>query len=70
MLIHNESSIDRTLRILVGVVLLSLVFVGPGTLWGLVGLVPLVTGLSGFCPLYRILGLSTCATRDGHKQAA
>lgn len=67
---HNESSIDRVLRILLGVVLLSLIFVGPRTLWGLVGLVPLVTGFVGFCPLYRVLGISTCSMRGGHKQAA
>lgn len=67
---HNESSIDRTLRILVGVVLLSLVVVGPRTMWGLVGLVPLVTGLVGFCPLYRLLGISTCSAHGGHTQAA
>ncbi len=40
--------------------LLSLVFFGPKTLWGLVGLVPLVTGLIGSCPLYSLLGLRTC----------
>lgn len=56
----NEGKIDRTIRILVGLALLSLVFVGPQTLWGLVGLVPLLTGLAGVCPIYRIFGLSTC----------
>ncbi len=55
----NESKLDRTLRVLVGVALLALVFVGPKTLWGLFGLIPLVTGLVGFCPIYRALGLST-----------
>ena len=68
MLTHNESSLDRTLRVGLGIVLLSLVFLGPQTLWGLVGLVPLATGLVGFCPLYRLLGIDTC--RVGHKQAA
>lgn len=56
----NEGKIDRTLRVVVGLVLLSLVFIGPESLWGLVGLVPLITGLVGFCPLYRVLGLNTC----------
>jgi hypothetical protein len=56
----NESSIDRIARIVVGLGILSLVFVGPQTLWGLLGLVPLVTGLVGRCPLYTIFGLSTC----------
>ena len=56
----NEGTIDRTLRVILGIALISLVLVGPRTLWGLVGLVPLATGLIGFCPLYRVLGLSTC----------
>lgn len=56
---HNEGTIDRVIRVVLGLALLSLVFVGPHTLLGLVGLVPLVTGLVGFCPLYRVLGVST-----------
>ena len=48
-------------RMLVGgIVLLSLVFVGPKTQWGWIGLVPLVTGFAGLCPLYAALGWSTC----------
>jgi hypothetical protein len=39
------------------------VFVGPQTAWGWVGLVPLATGLVGFCPLYSILGINTCSLR-------
>lgn len=57
---RNEGSIDRTVRIIVGVVLLALVFVGPQTAWGWIGLIPLATGLIGSCPLYTILGLNTC----------
>jgi hypothetical protein len=60
MLTANEGSLDRWLRAIIGIVLLSLVFVGPRTPWGWLGLVPLATGLVGFCPLYRVLGLSTC----------
>ena len=56
----NEGTIDRVLRVLVGLALLSLVFFGPKTLWGLVGLVPLATGLAGTCPLYSLLGIRTC----------
>jgi Protein of unknown function (DUF2892) len=56
----NEGGLDRILRIVVGLGLLSLVFVGPQTPWGYVGLVPLITGLIGFCPLYAVFGLSTC----------
>lgn len=57
----NEGTIDRTVRIILGLGILSLAFVGPKTLVGYVGVVPLVTGLIGFCPLYRLLGLNTCA---------
>ena len=57
----NEGTADRVLRTLAGVVLLSLTVVGPRTAWGLVGLVPILTGLAGTCPLYTLLGLSTCA---------
>ncbi len=56
----NIGAWDRTLRIVLGVALLSLVFVGPKTLWGLVGLIPLITGLARFCPAYGIAGVSTC----------
>ncbi len=56
----NESTLDRTIRVIVGVVLLSLVFVGPKTLFGLIGLVPLMTGLLGSCPIYAMFGMSTC----------
>ncbi|KIC18011.1 MULTISPECIES: YgaP family membrane protein [unclassified Leisingera] len=57
---RNEGTLDRALRIILGLILLSLVFIGPQTPWGLIGLVPLATGLMGYCPLYQILGLSTC----------
>lgn len=57
----NEGKVDRFLRIVVGLGLLSLVFVGPQSMWGLFGLVPLFTGLIGFCPLYKIIGLNTCS---------
>lgn len=60
----NEGTIDRALRVIVGLVLLSLVFVGPQTMWGLIGIVPLVTGLIGICPLYSILGINTCPVKS------
>jgi hypothetical protein len=53
---RNEGNLDRALRIIAGLVLISLVFIGPQTPWGWIGLVPLVTGLVGMCPLYSILG--------------
>lgn len=57
----NVGTWDRTLRIALGLGLLSLVFIGPQTPWGLVGLIPLITGLSRFCPAYRVAGVSTCS---------
>ena len=56
----NEGTLDRALRIVVGAGLLAIVFVGPQTPWGYVGVVPLLTGLVGICPLYIPLGLKTC----------
>lgn len=60
MIKPNLGSIDRTIRILAGIGLLALVFVGPQSPWGYLGLVPLLTGVIGFCPAYCPLGLSTC----------
>ena len=64
MAFRNEGTIDRALRVLAGAGLLSLVFVGPETAWGWIGLVPLVTGLIGNCPVYSLLGISTCPVRQ------
>lgn len=63
LLPRNESTTDRVVRVVLGAVLLSLVFVGPRTAWGYVGVIPLVTGLVGSCPLYRLLGASTRPAR-------
>lgn len=60
---RNEGPLDRALRVILGLILLSLVFIGPQTLWGLIGLVPLATGLMGYCPLYQIIGLNTCSLK-------
>ena len=57
---RNEHKIERVIRVVVGLAALSLVFVGPKTLWGLLGLVPLVTGALGSCPIYTVLGTGTC----------
>ena len=59
----NEGAVDRTVRVVLGVGLLSLSLVGPQTWWGLVGLVPLLTGVLGYCPAYGLVGLSTCPVR-------
>ena len=63
MAFKNEGTIDRTLRVIAGAALVSLVFVGPETPWGWIGLVPLVTGLVGNCPVYSLLGISTCPVK-------
>jgi hypothetical protein len=55
----NESTPDRALRVVLGLVLLALVFIGPRTAWGYLGIIPLATGLIGSCPFYSILGIST-----------
>ena len=62
----NEGSLDRILRVILGVVLLSLTVVGPKTAWGWIGLLPLVTGIVGFCPLYRLLGFRTTRMSRAH----
>jgi hypothetical protein len=61
----NIASWERVLRILVGVTLLALAVVGPRTAWGLLGVVPLITGAMGVCPLYRAFGITSFAT--GHR---
>ena len=56
----NVGTIDRVLRILVGALLIALTLTGTIGLWGWIGLVPLATGVVRFCPLYPLLGISTC----------
>ncbi len=58
-MVKNVNSIDQVVRIVVGLVLIGLVFVGPKTPWGWVGLILVATGGINFCPLYHLLGLST-----------
>lgn len=60
MSFKNEGKLDRVLRIIAGAALISLVFVGPQTMWGWVGVVPLATGLIGNCPVYSLFGINTC----------
>jgi len=55
----NIGNVDRWIRVLLGVGLLLLTSIGPKTPWGYLGLLPLVTGMAGWCPLYSLLGLST-----------
>lgn len=59
----NVGGIDRILRIVIGLVLIGLAATGTVGVWGWIGVVPLATAAMGFCPLYAVLGLSTCPAR-------
>ncbi len=61
---QNVGNIERVLRVIIGLGLISLVFVGPQTVWGWIGIVPLATGLMGWCPPYALLGISTCRVKQ------
>ena len=56
----NVGNIERIIRITTGVAILSLAFIGPQTPWAYFGIVPLFTGIVGWCPPYTLLGISTC----------
>ncbi|HUW50958.1 MAG TPA: DUF2892 domain-containing protein [Sulfuricella sp.] len=64
----NVCRIDRVLRIVVGIVLLALTFILKSEsglwLWGLIGIIPLATGLISWCPAYALLGLNFCSKQD------
>ena len=60
----NVGDIDRILRIVVGIVLIGLAATGTVGWWGWLGVVPLATGLFRFCPMYRLLGMSTCPVQN------
>lgn len=57
----NIGGTDRIIRILIGLGLISLVFVGPQTPWGWIGVLPLLSAVAGFCPAYRLIGMNTCS---------
>jgi len=59
----NEGSIDRALRVIAGLVLVTLAATGTVGAWGWIGLLPLVTGAIGFCPAYAIFGMSSCSMK-------
>ncbi|AOV17049.1 hypothetical protein BJI67_08245 [Acidihalobacter aeolianus] len=59
----NVGTLDRIVRIIIGLALISQVFVGLHTLWGWIGILPLATGLMGWCGLYTVLGIRTCPLR-------
>jgi len=56
---HNEGIVDRIVRVGLGLALISLAVIGPATPLGWLGLVPLVTGIVGTCPIYRLIGVRT-----------
>lgn len=56
----NVHPIERVLRITVGLLIISLAFWGPSNYWFLLGVIPVVTGLIGWCPMYKMLGVNTC----------
>ncbi|MFG6486940.1 DUF2892 domain-containing protein [Roseateles sp. BYS78W] len=56
----NEGTVDRGVRVAAGLALLALAATGTVGVWGWVGVVPLLTGALGFCPLYAVLGITTC----------
>ena len=60
----NIGNIDKTIRIIIGLALVALVFVGPQTVWGWIGVPVILIALFGWCPLYKILGVSTCKQCD------
>ena len=68
LLPRNEHPIERVVRIVLGLVILPLAFVGPQTPWAFLGAIPLLTGLLGSCPLYTLFGISTCRIRRQQSQ--
>lgn len=56
---YNTGRIDRTLRVILALIIMAIGFYYQ-SLWGLIGIIPLISGLTGFCPLYSIFGISTC----------
>ena len=61
---QNVGGIDKWLRIAVGIILIVLGLFGPLGWWGALGLVPLLTGLAGHCPLYSVIGANTCTPEE------
>ena len=62
-LIVTEHPVERVIRVIIGLVGIGLVFFGPKTALGWFGLIPLLTGATGLCPLYTVLGISTCTKK-------
>jgi hypothetical protein len=68
MFTRNESTADRVIRAILGLALIAAFFIYPDSSWRwffLIGIVPLVTALTGNCPVYSLLGISTCPMKKG-----
>ena len=57
----NEATWDRAVRVVAGLLLIGLTATGKIGMWGYVGVVPLITGIVGHCPMYSVLGINTCS---------
>ena len=64
---RNEHTLERVIRVVLGLGIISLAFTGPQTPWAFLGFVPLVTGLVGSCPIYTLFGVSTCKVNTPSK---
>ncbi|WP_321326350.1 DUF2892 domain-containing protein [Thiomicrorhabdus sp.] len=64
----NVGTLDRIIRIIIGIALIALAFSGTIGLWGYIGIIPLVTGLLKWCPLYTLLGIQTCPLHETVKR--
>jgi hypothetical protein len=65
MFVVNIHPVERVIRGIAGLFILSLVFWGPRSYWGVLGILPLATALLGWCPPYSLLGISTCPKKAG-----
>jgi hypothetical protein len=61
---QNVHNVERVIRVIAGLAIISLVFIGPQSAWGWLGVVPLATGILGWCPPYALFGISTCKTSE------
>ncbi len=61
---RNIGTPERIIRAFAGIAILSLAFIGPKSAWAYLGIIPLLTAASGFCPPYALLGISTCKKCD------
>lgn len=63
----NVGTVDRAIRVVAGLALVGLTFTGAIGVWGWIGVVPLLTGIIGFCPAYKLVGLNTCPIAKADK---